>query len=165
MGTRFQMAGERCGYHQPLSVGLKLWLHQTPISRAEYECFQIELSKNYGMMEWRDDIKKVLLKAGLHNLPITFLFSDTQVLLPLAVGGVQGVLATTHLSAASCKVFSPSSPGHYHLGWLLGGTSGTRVGGRDGAKPGLSELRGIDLYPKVKTATGTMADHKWDHTY
>uniref|UniRef100_A0A8D1UYI8 Dynein axonemal heavy chain 1 n=1 Tax=Sus scrofa TaxID=9823 RepID=A0A8D1UYI8_PIG len=46
---------------------------------AEYECFQIELSKNYGMMEWRDDIKKVLLKAGLHNLPITFLFSDTQI--------------------------------------------------------------------------------------
>ncbi|XP_032314242.1 dynein heavy chain 1, axonemal isoform X8 [Camelus ferus] len=46
---------------------------------AEYECFQIELSKNYGMTEWRDDIKKVLLKAGLHSLPITFLFSDTQI--------------------------------------------------------------------------------------
>ncbi|XP_023368810.1 dynein heavy chain 1, axonemal [Otolemur garnettii] len=46
---------------------------------AEYECFQIELSKNYGMVEWRDDVKKVLLKAGLHNLPITFLFSDTQI--------------------------------------------------------------------------------------
>nr|XP_031326333.1 dynein heavy chain 1, axonemal isoform X8 [Camelus dromedarius] len=46
---------------------------------AEYECFQIELSKNYGMTEWRDDVKKVLLKAGLHSLPITFLFSDTQI--------------------------------------------------------------------------------------
>ncbi|XP_072576883.1 dynein axonemal heavy chain 1 isoform X1 [Vulpes vulpes] len=46
---------------------------------AEYECFQIELSKNYGMTEWREDVKKVLLKAGLHNLPITFLFSDTQI--------------------------------------------------------------------------------------
>ncbi|CAO2638238.1 Dynein axonemal heavy chain 1 [Lemmus lemmus] len=46
---------------------------------AEYECFQIELSKNYGMSEWREDVKKVLLKAGLHNLPITFLFSDTQI--------------------------------------------------------------------------------------
>uniref|UniRef100_G3TQL9 Dynein axonemal heavy chain 1 n=1 Tax=Loxodonta africana TaxID=9785 RepID=G3TQL9_LOXAF len=46
---------------------------------AEYECFQIELSKNYGMTEWRDDVKKALLKAGLHNLPITFLFSDTQI--------------------------------------------------------------------------------------
>nr|XP_024648317.1 dynein heavy chain 1, axonemal isoform X2 [Macaca nemestrina] len=46
---------------------------------AEYECFQIELSKNYGMPEWREDVKKVLLKAGLQNLPITFLFSDTQI--------------------------------------------------------------------------------------
>ncbi|XP_037386166.1 dynein axonemal heavy chain 1 isoform X5 [Talpa occidentalis] len=46
---------------------------------AEYECFQIELSKNYGMTEWREDVKRVLFKAGLHNLPITFLFSDTQI--------------------------------------------------------------------------------------
>ncbi|XP_058416307.1 dynein axonemal heavy chain 1 isoform X1 [Diceros bicornis minor] len=46
---------------------------------AEYECFQIELSKNYGMTDWREDVKKVLLKAGLHSLPITFLFSDTQI--------------------------------------------------------------------------------------
>ncbi|XP_076985171.1 dynein axonemal heavy chain 1 isoform X3 [Tamandua tetradactyla] len=46
---------------------------------AEYECFQIELSKNYGMTEWREDVKKVLLKAGLQSLPITFLFSDTQI--------------------------------------------------------------------------------------
>uniref|UniRef100_A0A452QQ37 Uncharacterized protein n=1 Tax=Ursus americanus TaxID=9643 RepID=A0A452QQ37_URSAM len=46
---------------------------------AEYECFQIELSKNYGMTEWREDVKKILLKAGLHSLPITFLFSDTQI--------------------------------------------------------------------------------------
>ncbi|XP_004676628.1 PREDICTED: dynein heavy chain 1, axonemal [Condylura cristata] len=46
---------------------------------AEYECFQIELSKNYGMTEWREDVKRVLLKAGLQNLPITFLFSDTQI--------------------------------------------------------------------------------------
>ncbi|XP_006892361.1 PREDICTED: dynein heavy chain 1, axonemal [Elephantulus edwardii] len=46
---------------------------------AEYECFQIELSKNYGITEWRDDVKKVLLKAGQQSLPITFLFSDTQI--------------------------------------------------------------------------------------
>ncbi|KAL1763685.1 dynein heavy chain 1, axonemal, partial [Sigmodon hispidus] len=46
---------------------------------AKYECFQIELSKNYGMSEWHEDIKKVLLKAGLQNLPITFLFSDTKI--------------------------------------------------------------------------------------
>ncbi len=44
------------------------------IVRAEYECFQIELSKNYGFLEWREDIKSIMLKAGLQNVQITFLF-------------------------------------------------------------------------------------------
>ena len=54
------------------------------VFRADYECFQIELSKNYGMAEWREDIKKIMLKAGLQSLPITFLFTDTQVMTLLA---------------------------------------------------------------------------------
>ena len=47
--------------------------------RAEYECFQIELAKNYGVPEWREDIKKVMMKAGIDNKAMVFLFSDTQV--------------------------------------------------------------------------------------
>lgn len=31
------------------------------------------------MTEWRDDIKKIMMKAGLQSLPITFLFTDAQV--------------------------------------------------------------------------------------
>ncbi|NXM42418.1 DYH1 protein, partial [Gymnorhina tibicen] len=46
---------------------------------AEYECFQIELSKNYGMTEWREDVRKIMMKAGLQSLPKTFLFVDTQI--------------------------------------------------------------------------------------
>nr|XP_013047409.2 dynein axonemal heavy chain 1 isoform X1 [Anser cygnoides]XP_047928500.1 dynein axonemal heavy chain 1 isoform X1 [Anser cygnoides]XP_047928502.1 dynein axonemal heavy chain 1 isoform X1 [Anser cygnoides]XP_047928506.1 dynein axonemal heavy chain 1 isoform X1 [Anser cygnoides] len=46
---------------------------------ADYECFQIELSKNYDMTEWRDDMKKIMMKAGLESLPKTFLFVDTQI--------------------------------------------------------------------------------------
>ena len=29
---------------------------------ADYECFQIELAKGYGVAEWREDIKKVMLR-------------------------------------------------------------------------------------------------------
>ncbi len=47
--------------------------------RAEYDLFQVELAKNYGVPEWREDLKKVMLKAGMENNPIVFLFSDTQV--------------------------------------------------------------------------------------
>ena len=46
---------------------------------SDYECFQIELAKGYGVTEWREDIKKVMLSAGLKNNPIVFLFSDTQI--------------------------------------------------------------------------------------
>ena len=46
---------------------------------AEYDIFQIELSKNYGVSEWREDLKKVMLAAGLNNAQTVFLFSDTQV--------------------------------------------------------------------------------------
>ncbi|KAH8863214.1 Dynein heavy chain 1, axonemal [Schistosoma japonicum] len=46
---------------------------------AEYDCFQIELSKNYSINDWREDLKKIMMKTGIENKPVTFLFSDTQI--------------------------------------------------------------------------------------
>ncbi|XP_064629143.1 dynein axonemal heavy chain 1-like isoform X2 [Lineus longissimus] len=46
---------------------------------AEYDCFQVELAKNYGMSEWREDLKQLMFKAGLENKSMVFLFSDTQI--------------------------------------------------------------------------------------
>lgn len=45
----------------------------------EYDCLQIELTKNYGQHEWQEDLKKVMMKAGVKDEPTVFLFSDTQV--------------------------------------------------------------------------------------
>ena len=61
-----------------VSAGSVLMVHFS-MFRSDYECFQIELSKNYGQTEWREDIKSIMLKAGLKNQQITFLFVDTQV--------------------------------------------------------------------------------------
>ena len=46
---------------------------------ADYELFQIEISSSYGVNEWRDDLRKVLLDTGLEEKKIVFLFSDTQI--------------------------------------------------------------------------------------
>ena len=46
---------------------------------SEFECVQIEISKTYGLNEWRDDIRLMLRKAGEQNKPTVFLFSDTQI--------------------------------------------------------------------------------------
>ncbi|KZC03876.1 Dynein heavy chain 1, axonemal [Dufourea novaeangliae] len=45
----------------------------------DYSCFQIELSGAYTNNDWRDDIKMSMMKAGMQNTLIVFLFSDTQI--------------------------------------------------------------------------------------
>lgn len=43
--------------------------------------FNIEITKNYRLLEFRDDIKKLYMSAGCENKRVVFLFNDTQVLL------------------------------------------------------------------------------------
>lgn len=40
---------------------------------------QVELSKQYGMTEWREDLKVVLRQAGAEDKELVFLFSDSQI--------------------------------------------------------------------------------------
>ena len=48
-------------------------------SIAEYTIFEVEISKNFTMTDWRDRIKQLFFNTGLQNIPTVFLFSDTQV--------------------------------------------------------------------------------------
>ena len=41
----------------------------------------IELTKNYGIVEWREDLKTYLNKTGLEGANLVFLFPDTQVMI------------------------------------------------------------------------------------
>ncbi|KAM7373014.1 hypothetical protein PAMP_007900 [Pampus punctatissimus] len=45
----------------------------------DYVLFQIELTKNYSMADWRDDLKQIMLKAGIEGKSLVFLFSDSQI--------------------------------------------------------------------------------------
>lgn len=46
---------------------------------ADYELFQIEITRNYGTTEWREDLKKLLKKTGVEGKQTVFLFSDNQI--------------------------------------------------------------------------------------
>ena len=45
-----------------------------------YKLQQIEVIKNYNMRAWRDDVRRILMLAGVENKPVTFLFVDTQII-------------------------------------------------------------------------------------
>ncbi|ORY49032.1 hypothetical protein BCR33DRAFT_714104 [Rhizoclosmatium globosum] len=58
----------------------------------EYEMFQIEISKNYGTTEWRDDLKKVLMWAGMDAKQVVFLFCDTQIFQEACLEDINNIL-------------------------------------------------------------------------
>lgn len=44
-----------------------------------FELFQIEITKSYGISEWKEDVKRVMLTAGVGNKNVSFLFCDNQI--------------------------------------------------------------------------------------
>ncbi|XP_033114673.1 dynein heavy chain 3, axonemal-like isoform X5 [Anneissia japonica] len=46
---------------------------------AMYELVTIEITKNYTTSDWKEDLRKVLRKAGDEGLPTVFLFGDHQI--------------------------------------------------------------------------------------
>jgi len=46
---------------------------------AELKCFTIEITKNYRLTEFREDLKGMYWQAGCGNKPTVFLFDETQV--------------------------------------------------------------------------------------
>lgn len=58
-----------CLFHKPLSVPYLTVLFSP----------QIEMTKSFGVTEWRDSLRILLRRAGAEGRQMVFLFSDTQV--------------------------------------------------------------------------------------
>jgi len=46
---------------------------------SDYKCISIELTRGYGNNEFREDIKKLFMVAGVERNPVVFLFTDSQI--------------------------------------------------------------------------------------
>lgn len=59
---------------------------------ADYKCKQIEITRGYGMNEWHENIKEILINAGAKNTPTVFLFSDTQIVVETFLEDINNIL-------------------------------------------------------------------------
>lgn len=65
------------------------------------------MSRNYGIVEWRDDLKKLLLKAGAEGKTTTFLFADTQIADEVFIEDINTVLNTADVP----NLYAPDEKG------------------------------------------------------
>ena len=61
---------------------------------ADYALKQIELTKSYTEVEWRDDLQATLKEAGVGPKPVTFLFADTQAKYESFIEDINSMLNT-----------------------------------------------------------------------
>ncbi|XP_076179047.1 dynein axonemal heavy chain 7 isoform X1 [Ptiloglossa arizonensis] len=46
---------------------------------CDYDVFQVEITQQYGVSEWHEDVKEILKRVTSTDLHSTFIFSDTQI--------------------------------------------------------------------------------------
>ena len=61
---------------------------------AEFSRFTIEITKSYGLSDWREDIKTMMNRAGVQNKPTVFVIDDTQIVRESFLEDINGILNT-----------------------------------------------------------------------
>merc|ERR1712228_315475 len=59
---------------------------------GEFNLFRIEIAKNYGQNEWREDMKRLLMQTGIEEKNTVFLFSDNQIVMESFMEDINNIL-------------------------------------------------------------------------
>jgi dynein heavy chain len=59
---------------------------------AGFSLATVEIVKGYSMNDWKEDIKRILMQAGVKEVPTTFLFSDVQIINERMVEDINNIL-------------------------------------------------------------------------
>ena len=77
---------------------------------ADYDFFQVEVTKQYSTQEWREDLRSVMRKAGLSNRPIVFLFNEAQATSESFIEDINSILSNGEVP----NLFPPEDPHAHH---------------------------------------------------
>ena len=61
---------------------------------ADLKCFSIEITKNYRLLEFREDLKELFKLTGVANKPTVFLFDETQIVVETFLEDINNVLTS-----------------------------------------------------------------------
>ena len=62
--------------------------------RRQLKCFSIEITKNYRLTEFREDLKELFRQAGVSDKPTVFLFDETQIVVETFLEDINNVLTS-----------------------------------------------------------------------
>ena len=65
---------------------------------AGMACISIEINRGYGIKDFREDMKKLMMKAGVEGLDTVFLFTDSQIVDETMLEDLNNVLNTGEVS-------------------------------------------------------------------
>eukprot|EP01138_Halocafeteria_seosinensis_P006356 gb/GECG01006497.1/.p1 GENE.gb/GECG01006497.1/~~gb/GECG01006497.1/.p1 ORF type:complete len:3153 (+),score=416.35 gb/GECG01006497.1/:1-9459(+) len=63
-------------------------------SISDIECFMIELTRGYNQASFREDVKSMMTTTGVKNVPLAFLFTDSQIVDDSFLEDVNNILNT-----------------------------------------------------------------------
>ena len=108
---------------------------------AEFQMFTIEITKSYGMADWREDIKAMM------NKPTVFMIDDTQIVKESFLEDINGILNTGEVTPLSLSdnispLYTNPILLPYHCGPLGGQSVQRRGDGADDGSPSEAMSRG-----------------------